>query len=152
MSLDFPPLISAPLAVVARPPDLRTYSVHKASGPGDDFTPEERDPSDTTYAGDTYRPSMDEEQLTSRRQGSSSGGWMPKGPGSLADSKSWDQSRPIYNPRGAPADAVPALSRLEARISFAPLYMHNYASTLYACISFLPWNLAERRARVDLLV
>lgn len=152
MVLDFPPLVSAPLASLARNAALRTYSVRETSQPGSDFSPEEKDPSDTSYASENYRSSLDEDLLTPRRQDSSPGGCGPKGPGMLADSKSWDQSRPIYNPRGAPADAVPALSRLEARISFEPLYMHNYASTLYACVSFLPWNLAERRARVDLMV
>ena len=152
MALDFPPLVSVPLVSMARNADLRTYSVRQASDVGSDFNPEERVPSDQRYAGDAYDLSPDEELLNPRRHGASSGGWSPKGPGRLADASSWDQSRPIYNPRGAPADAVPALSRLEARISFAPLYMHNYASTLYACVSFLPWNLAERRARVDLLV
>ena len=152
MALDFPPLVSAPLASMARATDLRTYSVRQVSDPGSDFNPEERSPSDASYSDDTSRPTMDEDPLTPRRQGSSPGGWSPRNPGMLADSKSWDQSRPVYNPRGAPADAVPSLSRLEARISFEPIYMHHYASTLYACVSFLPWNLAQLRARVDLLV
>ena len=152
MVLDFPPLVSPPLASLTRNVDLRTYSVRETRVPGSDVNPEERAPPDTSYTGDNYRSLVDEDLLTPRRPALSPGGWGPKGPGMLADSKSWDQSRPIYNPRGAPSDAVPSLSRLEARISFEPLYMHNYASTLYACVSFLPWNLAERRARVDLLV
>ena len=152
MALDFPPLVSAPLASIARMSDLKTYPVRQASDPGSDFNPDERDPSATSYSSDNYRATVDEDPLTPRRQGASPGGWSPRNPGMLADSKSWDQSRPIYNPRGAPADAVPSLSRLEARISFEPLYMHHYASTLYACVSFLPWNLAQLRARVDLLV
>jgi len=152
MALELPPLVSAPLASLARTAELRTFSAQQVSPVGSDFNPEERDASNTRYAGVDYDPSNDERVHTPRREDPSPGGSMPRGPGVLADAKSWDQSRPIYNPRGAPSDAVPALSRLEARISFAPLYMYNYASTLYACVSFLPWNLAERRARIDILV
>ena len=152
MALDLPPLVSAPLASMARTTELKTYSVQQVAPVGSDFNPEERDASNTGYAGGEYHSSLDEGLHSARREGSSTGGASPRGPGMLADAKSWDQSRPIYNPRGAPSDAVPALSRLEARISFAPLYMYNYASTLYACVSFLPWNLAERRARIDILV
>ena len=152
MALDFPPLVSVPAVNLGRSADLRTYSVRQISNAENDFSPEEKDPSDTRYSGDAYEATVDADLLAPHKQNSSAGGWAPKGPGTLADSKSWDQSRPIYNPRGAPADAVPALSRLEARISFEPLYMHNYASTRYACVSFLPWTLADRRARVDLMV
>jgi hypothetical protein len=62
-----------------------------------------------------------------------------------------DALRPIYNPRGAPSDAVPAMSRLEARIAFEPVYMQHYASTLYALVSRIPTTLAERRQAFDLL-
>ncbi len=152
MALDFPPLVSVPPVNLARAADVRTYLVRQASEPGSDFNPEERDLPDERYPDDTFQSLVDESPLAPRRQSASPGGGTKKSPGTLAESKSWDQSRPVYNPRGAPADAVPSLSRLEARISFEPLYMHHYASTLYACISFLPWNLAQLRARVDLLV
>ena len=152
MALELPPLVAAPLSSMARTAELRTYSTQQLSPVGSDFNPEERDASSTRYAGGDYEASVDEGPDPYRRDQSPPGGTTPRGPGMLADAKSWDQSRPIYNPRGAPSDAVPALSRLEARISFAPLYMYNYASTLYACVSFLPWNLAERRARIDILV
>lgn len=71
-------------------------------------------------------------------------------PGALAEPRSWDQSRPLYNPRGAPSDATPALTKLEARISSEPAYVHHYASTRYASVSYLPVLLAERRQRYDL--
>lgn len=152
MALDFPPIVSVPAINLGRSADLRTYSVRQISQAGADFTPEEKDPSDTRYSGETYDATVETDTLTPNKRSASPDGGAPKGPGTLADSKSWDQSRPIYNPRGAPADAVPALSRLEARISFEPLYLHNYASTRYACVSFLPWTPADRRARVDLMV
>jgi hypothetical protein len=137
---------------MARATELRTYPAQEARPVGSDFNPEETDRSNNSFAGGVSNSSVDEGLLPPRRQEPSIGDNTPKGPGMLADAKSWDQSRPIYNPRGAPSDAVPALSRLEARISFAPLYMYNYASTLYACVSFLPWNLAEQRARINILV
>jgi len=137
---------------MARAAELRTYPAQEVRHIGSDFNPEETDRSNNRFTGTVSNPSVDEELLTPRRQEQSVGDNTPKGPGMLAEAKSWDQSRPIYNPRGAPSDAVPALSRLEARISFAPLYMYNYASTLYACVSFLPWNLAEQRARINILV
>ena len=59
--------------------------------------------------------------------------------------------RQIYNPRGAPSDAVPAMSQLEARIAFEPVFMQHYASTLYALVSRIPTTLAERRQAFDLL-
>jgi hypothetical protein len=62
-----------------------------------------------------------------------------------------DPPRQIYNPRGAPSDAVPAMSRLEARIAFEPVFMQHYASTLYALVSKMPTTLAERRQAFDLL-
>lgn len=152
MALEIPRLVAAPLASMAHPAELRTYSTQQLSPVGSDFNPEERDASSKRYPAEVYETSFDEGPTPYRQDQSPPGGNKPRGPGMLADAKSWDQSRPIYTPRGAPSDAVPALSRLEARISFAPLYMYNYASTLYACVSFLPWNLAERRARIDILV
>jgi hypothetical protein len=62
-----------------------------------------------------------------------------------------DPPRTIYNPRGAPSDAVPALSKLEARIAFEPIFMQHYASTLYSLVSRIPTTLAERRQAYDLL-
>jgi len=152
MALDFPPLVSVPPVNLDRNPVLRTYPIRQVDRVVRESTPEEKEPADLRYPGEASEASVETDLLAPRQRGTTSSGWTPKGPGSLADSKSWDQSRPIYNPRGAPSDAVPALSRLEARISFEPLYMHNYASTRYACVSFLPWTLAESRARVDLMV
>ena len=152
MALDLPPLVRAPLAQLAPIIDFRIDDALTANSSGDTLSSDERYPSDTPYSGETYQSSSEDMWSASSRETVSTGGWAPRGPGVPADSKTWDQSRPIYNPRGAPADAVPALSRLEARISLAPLFMHQYASTLYACVSFLPWTLSERRARVDLLV
>jgi hypothetical protein len=71
-------------------------------------------------------------------------------PGALAEPRSWDQSRPLYNPRGAPSDATPALTKLEARVASEPAYVHHYASTRYASVSYLPVLLAEKRQRYDL--
>ena len=56
----------------------------------------------------------------------------------------------IFAPRGAPSDAVPALSWLEARFSFDPLYVQNKAAALYALISRVPTSLAERRLAYDI--
>ena len=81
-----------------------------------------------------------------RRQNaqSSSGSYRPSaGPDSTP--------RQIYNPRGAPSDAIPAMSQLEARIAFEPVYMQHYASTLYTLVSRIPTTLAERRQAYDLL-
>ena len=62
-----------------------------------------------------------------------------------------DPARQVYLPRGAPSDAVPSMSRLEARIAFEPVFMQHYASTLYALVSRMPTNAAERRQAFDLL-
>jgi hypothetical protein len=48
------------------------------------------------------------------------------------------------------SDAVPALSWLEARFSFDPLYVQNKAAALYALISRVPTSLAERRLAYDI--
>jgi hypothetical protein len=57
----------------------------------------------------------------------------------------------IFAPRGAPSDAVPALTRLEARFTFDPLYIQNRAAALYALISRIPTSLADRRLAYDIL-
>ena len=56
----------------------------------------------------------------------------------------------IFAPRGVSSDAVPALSWLEARFSFDPLYVQNKAAALYALISRVPTSLAERRLAYDI--
>lgn len=61
-----------------------------------------------------------------------------------------DPLRLVYNPRGAPSDAVPALTRLEARIALEPVFMQHYASTLYAMVSRMPKTGAEQRQAYDL--
>ena len=58
--------------------------------------------------------------------------------------------RLVYNQRGAPSDAIPALTRLEARIALEPVFMQHYASTLYAMVSRMPATAAERRMAFDL--
>jgi hypothetical protein len=58
--------------------------------------------------------------------------------------------RLVYNQRGAPSDAIPALTRLEARIALEPVFMQHYASTLYAMVSRMPATAAERRVAFDL--
>jgi hypothetical protein len=72
-------------------------------------------------------------------------------PGAMRSRDNWDEPRPRYNRSGAPADATPALSRLEARIGGEPVYMHHYASARYAAVSYLPWMNADRRRHVDVL-
>jgi hypothetical protein len=61
----------------------------------------------------------------------------------------WDDQRPRYSRAGTPSDAVPALSKLEARIAMEPYYVHHYASARYASVSYLPWTNAERRNNLD---
>jgi len=87
------------------------------------FSPEYRKRQANTNAGGAYRSAA--------------------GPG--------DPPRQVYLPRGAPSDAVPAMSRLEARIAFEPVFMQHYASTLYALVSRMPTTAAERRQVFDLL-
>lgn len=58
--------------------------------------------------------------------------------------------RLVYNQRGAPSDAIPALTRLEARIALEPVFMQHYASTLYSMVSRMPTTLAEKRVAFDL--
>jgi hypothetical protein len=72
-------------------------------------------------------------------------------PGALRYHDNWDEARPRYNRTGAPSDAAPALSRLEARIGAEPAYLHHYASARYAAVSYLPWMNADRRRHVDVL-
>jgi len=152
MALDLPPLVTAPLSQLAPVKDFRNDEPLRVDSTGGTSNSEDGDSSQTSFSGDAYRSPTDDDWRTSPGADLPVGGWTPRGPGVAADAKSWDQSRPIYNPRGAPADAVPALSRLHARISVEPLYLHQFASTLYACVSFMPWNPFERRGRVDLLV
>jgi hypothetical protein len=80
-----------------------------------------------------------------RQNNSSSGGSYRSAAGPS------DPARQVYLPRGAPSDAVPAMSRLEARIAFEPVFMQHYASTLYSLVSRIPTNAAERRQVFDLL-
>ena len=61
-----------------------------------------------------------------------------------------DPLRLVYNQRGAPSDAIPALTRLEARIALEPVFMQHYASTLYSMVSRMPATPAERRVAFDL--
>jgi len=56
----------------------------------------------------------------------------------------------LYNPRGAPSDAVPALARLDARISYEPLYLHHHATTRYAFVSAMPISVPDRRRSFEI--
>jgi len=152
MALDLPPLVRAPLSQLAPVIDFRNDEPLRVDATGGKFSSDDSDPSETPFSGDTYRSSTEDAWRTGAREGAQQGASGARGPGVPADAKSWAQSRPVYNPRGAPSDGVPALSKLQARISFEPLYLHQFASTLYACVSFMPWTLSERRARVDLMV
>ena len=151
MVFDLPPLVRAPLSQLAPVTDFRNGEPLRVDPTGGTFNSEDSDPSQNSFSSDAYR-ATDDDWRAGERPDLPVGGWRPRGPGVAADAQAWDQSRPVYNPRGAPSDAVPALSRLQARISVEPLYMHQFASTLYACVSFMPWNPYERRARVDLMV
>jgi len=62
----------------------------------------------------------------------------------------WDDPRPRYSRAGTASDAVPALSKLEARIALEPCYVHHYASARYAAVSYLPWTNADRRSNIDM--
>mgnify|MGYP006277870269 CR=1 len=75
----------------------------------------------------------------------------PRGNDPIRPSVSPDEPlRLVYNQRGAPSDAIPALTRLEARIALEPVFMQHYASTLYAMVSRLPSTPSERRVAFDL--
>lgn len=148
MALDLPPLLQPPLSGIVPPADWRKSVAYPA-------TDRPVEPSDAeTRSSDSERPSefrafdLDETSDASRIDARAA---YPTRPGQFSDARSWDQPRPIYNPRGAPSDATPALSRLEARVAFEPLYVHQYASTRYALVSYMPWNLSERRTRFDIL-
>jgi hypothetical protein len=56
----------------------------------------------------------------------------------------------LYNPRGAPSDAVPALARLDARVSYEPLYLHHFATTRYAFVSAMPVSVSDRRRSFEI--
>ena len=83
-----------------------------------------------------------------RRSPAGQSSWAGSVPDTI--SASIDAPRLVYNPRMAPSDAVPAMSKLEARIAFEPVFMHHYASTLYTLISRVPNTLGDRRQAFDL--
>lgn len=56
----------------------------------------------------------------------------------------------LYNPRGAPSDAVPALARLDARVAYEPLYLHHHATTRYAFVSAMPVSVPDRRRSFEI--
>ncbi len=68
------------------------------------------------------------------------GGDRPRGP---------DGPMVLHHPRGAPSDAVPAASRLDARIAFDPVYVHHQAATRYAFVSAMPTSVADRRRQFE---
>jgi hypothetical protein len=67
------------------------------------------------------------------------------------DPGAWSQPRALYAPKNVPSDAVPALTRLDARIAMEPVYVHHYAASRYAFVSRMPMGLAERRALGEVL-
>jgi hypothetical protein len=72
-----------------------------------------------------------------------------------AQTSSWnapDGMLTYSNPRGAPSDPTPALSKLEARIACEPVYLYHYASTRYAFVSRLPTSLTDRREQIEFMV
>ncbi len=156
MTLDIPPLMRLPLVNRTASSEWRdsvglTSLTGRSDTPGTIYGLDGTSPSapDMDYGGGTQLSVQDMPSGSTARQLARR---HMANPGMLADSMSWDQSRPLYNPRGAPSDASPALTRLEARIALEPNYVHQYASTRYANVSVLPWLLAERKMRVDILV
>lgn len=67
------------------------------------------------------------------------------------DPGAWSQPRALYAPKGVPAEAVPALARLDARIAMEPVYVYHYAASRYAFVSRMPMTPAERRAMGEVL-
>ena len=149
MVLDLPPLTRPQLAAFSASSDLRDNLAlsqrREVLSPG--FSAETS--SDLPEDMAEWTQSARQDQSGSMRRTE----WQQRtggAPGAFAEPRSWDQSRPLYNPRGAPSDATPALTKLEARISSDPSYVHHYASTRYASVSYLPVLLAEKRQRYDL--
>lgn len=148
MALDLPPLLQPPLSGIVPPADWRKSVAYSESNRPVEPSDAEQQTADSEHAGE-YRPiDLDETVGGSRIDARAA---YPTRPGQFSDARSWDQPRPVYNPRGAPSDATPALSRLEARVAFEPQYVHQYASTRYALVSYMPWTWAERRTRFDIL-
>ena len=149
MVLDLPPLTRPPLAAFSASSDLReklALSPGRAvARPAVAEDTESDLPDDMLEWSQTPRSDLAGSQSRTERSQSRSGA-----PGAYAESRSWDQSRPIYNPRGTPSDAVPALTKLEARISSEPAYVHHYASTRYASVSYMLVLLSEKRQRYDI--
>ena len=138
MSIDMPALVRPVLAgapgqeAQSVAPLLRTASTRPVS---EDGLP--RDVWTERQAQDAYSP----ETLRTQRMA----------PGAMRRQDNWDEARPRYIRSGAPSDAAPALSRLEARIGHEPAYVHHYASARYAAVSYLPWMASDRRRHVDVL-
>ncbi len=148
MALDLPPLLQPPLSGIVPPADWRKSVAYPATDRPVEPSDADLQAADSEQAREYRAIDFDEPDDTILVDTRAA---YPARPGQFGDSRSWDQPRPIFNPRGAPSDATPALSRLEARISFEPVYMHQYASTVYALVSYMPATLAERRARFDIL-
>jgi hypothetical protein len=148
MALDLPPLLQPPLAGLVPPADWRKSVAYPATERPVEPTDADVETADSEASSEFRNIESDEPNELTRIDARPT---YPSRPGQFGDSRSWDQPRPIYNPRGAPSDATPALSRLEARIAFEPVFMHQYASTCYALVSFMPTTNAERRTRYDIL-
>jgi hypothetical protein len=149
MVLDIPPLTRPTAAAFTASGDLRdTFALSSRRDPlRPSFSPETSSdlPDDMVDWSQAARQDQSGSLRRTEWQQRSAGA-----PGAFAAPRSWDQSRPLYNPRGAPSDASPALTKLEARVSSEPTYVHHYASTRYASVSYLPVLLAEKRQRYDL--
>ena len=148
MALDLPPLLQPPLSGIVPPADWRKSVAYPSTDRPVEPSDAEAQTADSEQASE-YRPIDLDETGDSFRVDTAAA--FPARSAQISDARSWDQPRPIYNPRGAPSDATPALSRLDSRISFEPIYLYQYASTRYALVSYQPWTLAERRARFDIL-
>jgi hypothetical protein len=149
MVLDLPSLTRTPPANLSAGLELRDQFALSASRKEQSRAPEALNSDLPEEPADwAYQASKDAAGSTRRIDWQTQRGGVP---GAYGDPRSWDQSRPMHNPRGAPTDATPALTKLEARIAMEPNYVHHYASTRYANVSYLPWTLSERRQRIDIM-
>lgn len=145
MALDLPPLIrpvigrmpgfeSQTLASLMRAQHIRAIRIEEQAHDAQWRKPppdEWRHPQAETPYNDMHRDGMQMSQATRAQD-------------------NWDEPRARYSRAGTASDAVPALSKLEARIAFEPRYVHHYASARYASVSYLPWTNADRRNNLDM--
>jgi len=148
MAIDLPPLLQPPLSGILPSPDWRKSEAQPETDRPVEPSNTDGQTTDLEWSRDYASANTDEVSLATANKPSAN--QFTKAI-QIDNVRAVDQARPIYNPRGAPTDATPALSRLDARIAFEPLYMHQYASTRYALVSFMPWAFSERRTKLDIL-